>query len=126
MRSIIVFCLLLATNLQALKAKDKIQVEDVYVPPGFCPRPQVNDHVTVDYNFKMDKLTERLALKIHMGHSQYPELENIIMDMCKGQRSIAKIPAKVRLVFLARYARVIRLLFSTTTDLWHLKENTLN
>ena len=99
MRSIIVFCLLLATNLQALKAKDKIQVEDVYVPPGFCPRPQVNDHVTVDYNFKMDKLTERLALKIHMGHSQYPELENIIMDMCKGQRSIAKIPAKVRLVF---------------------------
>ena len=82
--------------------------------------------MTVDYNFKMDKLTERLALKIHMGHSQYPDLENIIMDMCKGQRSIAKIPAKVRLVFLARYARVIRLLFSTTTDLWHLKENTLN
>ena len=71
MRSILVFCLLLATNLQALKAKDKIQVEDVYVPTGFCQRPQVNDHVTVDYNFKMEKLTERWALKIQ----QYKNLE---------------------------------------------------
>ena len=65
----------------------------------FVKKPKENDYVTLSYAWKLDDVNGRFAMQLHMGNSKHPELEKIVKDMCKFQKNIAKIPARVRMSY---------------------------
>ena len=78
---------------------EDIRVEPIFIPEGICQKPKENDYVTLSYAWKLDDVNGRFAMQLHMGNSKFPELEKIVKDMCKFQKNIAKIPARVRMSF---------------------------
>ena len=104
---------------------EDIRVEPIFIPEGICQKPKENDYVTLSYAWKLDDVNGRFAMQLHMGNSKHPELEKIVKDMCKFQKNIAKIPARVRLKFTVDYRFKTPSVtnFSIILEKAHLKEN---